>query len=106
MDWNMGMIAAPERMAETAEWSEQEIKKIEAGMEKLQETVRQTTAYWQGQGSDHYRKEAAALMEAGKELMKPIKKQPVILMKISGIYKIKETENVEITRSLPVDILK
>lgn len=106
IDWDIRTVAAPERLAEAAEWSEREIEKIAAGMDKLQETVRQTNAYWQGQGSEHYRKETAVLMGVLKEIMDPIKKQPLSLLKISGIYKEKETENTEIAGSLPVDILK
>lgn len=106
IDWDMRMIAVPERLAEAAEWSDQEIEKVEAGMDKLEETVRQTCAYWQGQGSEHYRKETAVLMEAVKEMIKPVKKQPVALLKISGVYKEREAENTEIAGSLPVDILK
>lgn len=94
-----------EKMQSQASKMQDQIKEIENSWKKLSGVVTKSKSYWKGDASDLHRKYLDECDEAMQEMLKRLKEHPKDLLTIMGVYNDVEDDIVQITQSLPDDVI-
>ena len=95
----------PEQLNQTAIEVERLTHTLQQDFESLQNTVGQTSYYWQGQAADEYRKNFADQKDDTNTMLEEMRQLPIILMQMAGNYQQTESGNAQQASGLPDDFI-
>lgn len=99
------MKVSPNVLRKKAESIEEQIELISGNWANLKQTVFGLRAYWTGEASSFHQKEFASYTEEIDELLKRLKKYPIDLMTMAGVYEKTENTVEEITSLLSGNVI-
>lgn len=82
-----------------------EIAKIKSCVHSIDNYIKGTKAYWQGDASDTHIQKYIGIEAKMNQTIKKLEKTPKDLLQITGVYTSTENENNQIAMSLPTDAL-
>lgn len=108
MALNAGQVTirvSSERIRETGETIRQKTDTVGRQLEEMQDTVRMTSGFWEGEGSDLCREAFLEFREGIEELIARLMENVDDLEKIAGVYEESEQTAREEADALPDDVI-
>lgn len=96
---------SPEQMIQQAETVRKEANIVKMQFEKVEETIINSSCYWEGDASDLHRQSFKKIMTKYETLTKSLIKRPDDLLKMAGLYKETEQQATQESVSLPNNII-
>lgn len=81
------------------------LKTFQTQWSDLIDLVKNTQHYWIGKGAETKRKELITLNKDVERMIERLGEYQVDLMEIAGIYDKAESDNAELSESLPADVI-
>lgn len=95
----------PEEMKKKAEKIQSQINAIKKDWNRIDEIMRKTTSYWEGNASEKHKNNKSKLEDDLSHVLKRLQEHPEDLLEMAGIYE-KSTKNAQkIANSLPKDVI-
>lgn len=94
-----------EQIRETGEFIEQKTEIIGRQLGEMQDTVRMTAGFWEGEGGDLCREAFESFRESIAELTARLMEDVEDLEKIAGVYEESEKTAQEEANALPEDVI-
>lgn len=82
-----------------------EVKKMEHDWKAIQDTIRSSKSYWQGDASNEHQKYLKEVSDDVAKILKRMKEHPVDLMKMAGVYNASESQASQLAKKLPDDVI-
>lgn len=95
----------PEILTKTATDIDAELDKIKQQFDAIDEAVRQTRSYWEGNASDTHKQQYEAMQGDIENSVKRLKSQPKKLLQMAGLYSQTESELEAAAQTLSADVI-
>lgn len=82
-----------------------EVKQIETQWRNLQNVVKASKGYWQGDASNEHQKYLKEVSDDVEKIIRRMKEHPVDLMKMAGIYVAAENDAKSLSGKLPDNVI-
>lgn len=100
-----GLRVTPEEMLKKANEVEAYVQRIEKRFEELDRIVNRTSAYWQGDAGDKYRRVYGDDKDERTRIINRLREHVTDLRSMAGVYSKTEKEVESIAQSLPADVI-
>ena len=94
----------PEELITAAQDISKQISNVEQAFRNTGNTISNSLSYWEGDASRLHQKKYKDLEPEIAALLEKLKKRPVALLKMAGLYKETETLNTQEAQKLPDNI--
>ena len=82
-----------------------EVKQIETQWKNLQNVVKSSKGYWQGDASDEHQKYLNEVSDDVEKIIRRMKEHPADLMEMAGIYVAAEKDAKALSGKLPDNVI-
>lgn len=102
-----GMVikVSTEQMESAASTVEAKLNEMRNAFSDLEQTMKNTTSYWQGDGAEHYRSVQQKSKDGIDQALRRMTEEVTDLRKMAGIYKEAESKVTTQAASLPNDVI-
>ena len=82
------------------------IGKIETNLQTINEQIRSSKNYWEGDASDVHQERYRKIEDEAKKIIKRLKRNPQHLLEMAGLYKSTESKNQALSQKLPSNLIQ
>lgn len=92
-------------LEERADFAEQKIQCVQSHFEKIDQIVKNSKNYWEGDANDAHIREFQEYQDDIDEILARFRENVTDLRKIAGVYQEAEKAAAEISSDLPMDVI-
>ncbi|MDE6957732.1 MAG: WXG100 family type VII secretion target [Lachnospiraceae bacterium] len=96
---------APETLKSKANEITEQIKRLSSNWEKMEQTIKNSKNYWEGEASDLHQKYCKEVEPGVNTILKRLREHPTDLLNMANLYDEAEQKADEIANALPTDII-